>query len=116
MWEYLVKRILGSDRPLPRPTVSPAHESDSVRAVEEHGQAGAGHRGFGGTGKRTLQCPACDSAMIREKIGPIEIDRCGRCGGIFLDKGELESITRYLELSAEEPPSHHLVYTPHGWE
>lgn len=115
MWEYLVKRLLGSDRPVSHPQVTAAHDTSRVEGISDHGRAPGGHPGKSRHG-RHLECPACDSPMRAEKIGPIEIDRCVKCGGIFLDKGELESITRYLEVSGEEPPPHHLVYTPHGWE
>lgn len=115
MWEYLVKRLLGSDRAGPHPQVDPLHDTSKVEPVAEHKGARGSHSRASKQG-RHLECPVCDKPMRTEKIGPIEIDRCIQCGGIFLDKGELESITRYLELNAEEPPPHHLVYTPHGWE
>ncbi|MEO0513215.1 MAG: zf-TFIIB domain-containing protein [Planctomycetota bacterium] len=43
-------------------------------------------------GETALICPKDEIAMERYLIGGeggIEIDRCPRCGGIFLDKGEL---------------------------
>lgn len=37
-----------------------------------------------------MQCPACKTAMIVLEIDEIEIDHCLRCGGVWLDAGELE--------------------------
>lgn len=36
-------------------------------------------------------CPACTSGMKEVTLGPIKIDYCPRCKGIFLDKGELDA-------------------------
>jgi Zn-finger nucleic acid-binding protein len=36
-------------------------------------------------------CPACEGGQLKEvKLGPVTIDYCVKCLGIFLDKGELE--------------------------
>jgi len=44
----------------------------------------------------TLPCPACHSQMLIQDVKHdqehVEIDRCGTCGGIWLDKGEVEHI------------------------
>lgn len=37
-----------------------------------------------------MDCPACKNAMITLELADIEIDHCVRCGGIWLDGGELE--------------------------
>ncbi|MCD4819275.1 MAG: zf-TFIIB domain-containing protein [Candidatus Cloacimonetes bacterium] len=37
----------------------------------------------------SLKCPNCNSEMKKVKEQDIIIDRCENCGGIFLDKGEL---------------------------
>lgn len=42
------------------------------------------------------ECPRCHYPMLIQDIKyeskHVEIDRCGKCGGIWLDKGEVESI------------------------
>lgn len=38
-----------------------------------------------------MDCPACHSAMITMDLAGIEIDHCLDCGGIWLDRGELEA-------------------------
>lgn len=37
-----------------------------------------------------MDCPVCKSAMITLELAEVEIDHCVRCGGIWLDSGELE--------------------------
>lgn len=37
-----------------------------------------------------MDCPACKNAMITLELADTEIDHCVRCGGIWLDGGELE--------------------------
>lgn len=42
--------------------------------------------------ERRRKCPDDRAEMIKEIINEIVIDKCPRCGGIFLDKDELEAI------------------------
>ncbi len=37
-----------------------------------------------------MDCPVCKTAMITLELAEVEIDHCVRCGGIWLDTGELE--------------------------
>jgi Zn-finger nucleic acid-binding protein len=39
-----------------------------------------------------MQCPKCQTEMTVKKYKGVEIDRCPKCLGIFLDKGELQKI------------------------
>ena len=41
----------------------------------------------------SLKCPRCGSAMTELPVELVMIDRCTSCGGVFLDKGELELLT-----------------------
>jgi hypothetical protein len=41
-----------------------------------------------------IKCPRCGSDMDEVALEHVKIDRCVGCGGIFLDKGELEILTR----------------------
>jgi len=36
-----------------------------------------------------MDCPVCQNAMITLELADVEIDHCVRCGGIWLDTGEL---------------------------
>jgi Zn-finger nucleic acid-binding protein len=46
----------------------------------------------------TLSCPVCHTHMLIQDVKHedkhVEIDRCGKCGGIWLDKGEVEQIMK----------------------
>jgi Zn-finger nucleic acid-binding protein len=56
------------------------------------------HEATGGVVKEsTLHCPRCvHSLMVAQDVAKdgkhVEIDRCGHCGGIWLDKGEMDTI------------------------
>jgi len=39
-----------------------------------------------------MDCPVCENAMITLELAEVEIDYCARCGGIWLDAGELEML------------------------
>ena len=41
-----------------------------------------------------LQCPRCDGALQPAMVDDVQIDRCDKCGGVWLDAGELERLTR----------------------
>jgi Zn-finger nucleic acid-binding protein len=150
MWDNIIKKIRPG-RPRPESAdVHRAHSVDSQAGgaeVDVHGDPlsqrkaaemfaalePAGERGAGGaardaksgaarpTARRQLQCPVCDAPMVLERIGRVELDRCPKCRGIFLDRGELE------QLSGRDPSSYviadpasgkqdrdFLIYTPHG--
>jgi hypothetical protein len=42
-------------------------------------------------------CPVDDSEMTKEVLLNIVIDRCPTCSGVWLDRGELESMKRMIE-------------------
>lgn len=39
-------------------------------------------------------CPKCESTLRERKRGPVVVDVCPRCAGMWLDAGELEKLTR----------------------
>ena len=41
-----------------------------------------------------LCCVKCDSVLDRSIVGGVEVDACPRCGGLWLDRGELERIAK----------------------
>ena len=43
------------------------------------------------------QCPLGHGALTEEARGAVVIDRCEKCGGIWLDKGELEGLSSQSE-------------------
>ena len=40
-----------------------------------------------------INCPRCGSEMNEVTVDHVNVDRCTGCGGVFLDKGELEILT-----------------------
>lgn len=40
-----------------------------------------------------LLCPKCQAPMRSYERSGVVVDRCTECGGIFLDRGELERLT-----------------------
>lgn len=46
-------------------------------------------------GLSSMQCPRCDGGTLTEtNIDDVSIDRCDKCGGVWLDSGELEQLTK----------------------
>ena len=41
-------------------------------------------------------CPACTGALNEVVLGPVHVEYCGKCHGIFLDKGELDEAVRVV--------------------
>ncbi len=41
-----------------------------------------------------LQCPKCDGKLVEVAFEDVQIDVCDKCGGAWLDAGELESLTK----------------------
>jgi hypothetical protein len=39
-----------------------------------------------------IYCPKCSADMVPLRRSGVLIERCSDCGGIFLDRGELEKI------------------------
>ncbi|MGH9963182.1 MAG: zf-TFIIB domain-containing protein [Pyrinomonadaceae bacterium] len=45
-------------------------------------------------GTSSMQCPRCDGVLKPVKFEEVEIDTCDKCGGVWLDSGELEQVTK----------------------
>ncbi len=41
-----------------------------------------------------LQCPKCDGTLEGVVVEKVEIDVCNTCGGVWLDAGELEQLSK----------------------
>ena len=39
-----------------------------------------------------MHCPKCHGEMMEVRKEHVHIDVCRQCGGVFLDRGELESL------------------------
>jgi len=45
-------------------------------------------------GLSSMKCPRCDGTLIENKFEEVLIDICDKCGGVWLDSGELEQVTK----------------------
>lgn len=54
-----------------------------------------------------MMCPKCHATLKSVERNGVTIDRCTECGGIFLDRGELERLmaaeTAYLSRDEDQP-------------
>ena len=44
--------------------------------------------------EKIIRCPKCNVDMEKLTNGRYIIDRCPKCEGVFLDKGEISSISK----------------------
>ena len=42
-----------------------------------------------------LRCPRCGTRLGQREVHEVTIDECPECQGIWLDKGELESLSKH---------------------
>ena len=45
-------------------------------------------------GTSSMKCPRCDGTLTESKLEEVSIDTCEKCGGVWLDSGELEQLTK----------------------
>ena len=45
-------------------------------------------------GTSSMKCPRCDGNLTESKFEEVMIDTCDKCGGVWLDSGELEQLTQ----------------------
>ncbi len=45
-------------------------------------------------GLSSMKCPRCDGNLAESKFEEVMIDTCDKCGGVWLDSGELEQLTK----------------------
>lgn len=58
-----------------------------------------------------MQCPKCHAQMQTYNRNGIQIEQCSGCRGIFLDYGELESLTRVeAQWTQQAPPAPQQAY------
>jgi hypothetical protein len=50
--------------------------------------------------EKPRQCPIDSNVMKKEVVRNVIIDRCKKCGGVWLDGGELEVIKKAIESGA----------------
>ena len=47
----------------------------------------------------TMTCPRCGGTLVEREHQHLKIDECAACGGVWLDKGELQILERVDETS-----------------
>jgi uncharacterized protein len=52
-----------------------------------------------------LHCPKCTAPMRHIERNGVVIDRCTECGGVFLDRGELEHLIRAEAVYVDARPA-----------
>jgi len=45
-------------------------------------------------GVSTMNCPRCDGRLQEKTFEQVLIDTCDKCGGVWLDSGELEQLMK----------------------
>ncbi len=43
---------------------------------------------------QALKCPKCEGTLVEVDFEGVKIDLCDKCGGAWLDAGELETLTK----------------------
>jgi len=59
-------------------------------------------------GMDTLTCPKCGSPMRSYERNRVHVDQCTGCGGLFLDRGELEALVaaeNAWHAQSQQPPA-----------
>ena len=44
-------------------------------------------------GTSSMKCPRCDGSLKESRLDEVSIDTCEKCGGVWLDSGELQQLT-----------------------
>jgi hypothetical protein len=69
------------------------HEKDAAWLQERRARLDADRKSAAARsahGAHWMVCPKCGGRLNEENFHGVAIDRCGGCGGVYLDKGELE--------------------------
>jgi uncharacterized protein with PIN domain len=45
-------------------------------------------------GTSSMRCPRCDGTLNETRVEDVSVDVCDKCGGVWLDSGELEQLTK----------------------
>ena len=48
-----------------------------------------------------MKCPKCGADLKEEEHGPVKVDICPECGGMFLDAGEMELLRTHQAKSGK---------------
>jgi uncharacterized protein len=45
-------------------------------------------------GTSAMRCPRCDDPLKGSEVEGVTVESCEKCGGVWLDSGELEQLTK----------------------
>jgi uncharacterized protein len=45
-------------------------------------------------GMSSMKCPRCDGSLSESRFEEVTVDTCDKCGGVWLDSGEFEQVTK----------------------
>jgi hypothetical protein len=68
------------------------HEEELLRQARRKRERERQEAGAAAARAAQPKCPKCGHEMKEEEIGEVTIDRCTSCEGIYLDRGELETL------------------------
>jgi len=54
-------------------------------------------------------CPSCPGSLSEVMLGAVHVDYCGKCHGIFLDRGELQAAIEAVRQKARDTKAHDVV-------
>ncbi|HUQ18967.1 MAG TPA: zf-TFIIB domain-containing protein [Gemmatimonadaceae bacterium] len=63
--------------------------------MKERRQALDAERAQRARSQNLLKCPRCGGDLVEREHQHVKIDECSSCGGVWLDKGELEMINDF---------------------
>ena|SRR5215204_6272905 len=69
------------------------HQKD-VEAIEQLRAKMKVSAGAKAAGISSMECPRCDGVLKENKFEDVSINSCVKCGGVWLDSGELEQLLK----------------------
>lgn len=42
-------------------------------------------------------CPACEGKLALARLGPVQVEHCTVCEGLYLDRGELDKVVKVMK-------------------
>ncbi len=68
-------------------------EQEALQKLREKMQSETSAAATEAAANETFSCPKCDGTLVEVGFENLQIDRCDTCGGVWLDTGELETLT-----------------------
>ncbi len=91
---------------MPDPTDKPSRNEDEYFAkanrelLEKKKAALASEQRAAERKSHHMKCPKCGADLTPEDMHGVQIDRCGECGGLWLDAGEIDALMQHEDHGA----------------